>query len=497
MIGNMRGSMQGAKKRRIREIIGRSVNTIPYQTYRRSLNTYTSVDATITDYQWWDEFRRGESKGYQLASIFAKPIAQVITSYVLGKSVSASLSAKADSSDPEDPINYTNAKINDFFRKQISTLTTLVEDLYALGDQYVIVNSDGSISVISPEAVELKYDPLDYRKIIKATITTVLDSATIVDVYTDDLRTVTIKQGDSTQVFEYDNLIGMIPLVHFANDRGANETHGRPIYKGLLRVFSRYNDLIEKGLDGAEIMGNPFPVFEGMKDVDETRSANSSTDYTELDEDGAFKTRLRFDSNSAILVGEGGSFKFASPGIGFTGDIRDMLKSLFLLVLDYTRIPEVIWGNEMSGARDTSAEQMASFKMYIMSRRIMLEGLGLDEGVNSLPRGGFYKLVDLYLRIRDLTDPNILVGETKMDWQPLDEADKQLRYQWGTSLHDRGLVTDETLVSVSDLVEDAVSEVGKAREENALKASQLDPFANAVNNELNAPIVTPQPVEAI
>lgn len=480
-----------AIKSRVREIIGRNVVVLPYMpSLRASAGTF---DGTRTDYAWWDEFRRCKKSGYQLSGSFAKPISQIVSGYCFGTNgFEAELVQEDISDNPDSPINYTNAFLKDFITKNKITLQNLIEDLYALGDQFVIVNMDGTLSVASPHTVMIEYDNLDYRTMSKVTITTRLPKATITDVYTADTRIVTVKNNDdpNAQVFEYDNLLGVIPVVHFANDKSGNELFGRPIYEGLLRIFSRYDDLLEKALDGAEIMGNPFPVFEGLENPQETMDANSEIDETEVDAEGNYRQRMNFDQNSALFLGKGGSFKFASPSVGFTQDIRDVLKSLFLLILDFTRIPEVIWGNELSSARATAEEQMKSFYTYIASRRAMLEGSS-----DGAMRGGFLQLLQLVLMAKALVDPKIVVDNVVIEWQPLEQEDKTLKFEWAKELHNRDLITDETMVKASAIVENPLEEVMKAQE-NAQSASNADAFNNAVSQELNAPIVEPQPVDA-
>lgn len=454
----------------VREIIGRSVLAGQFWS---KLSDSKTVDETTPDYEFYDKLRRGEAKGYRLGGLFAKAISQIITSWVIGSTgPQAALvdTRAAPESGVEDDFMYTNGLIARLMKRLKSLLITFVEDEYSLGDQYIIVNPDGSFSIPSPDTVEVVRDALDYRKIIKATIKNVFADVEIQDEYREDGRTIWIKRkGESEpERIDYENLIGRIPVVHFANDRGTNETNGRPIYAPMLRLFGRYDDLAEKALDGAELMGNPIPVLEGLDDVDETLADNATTDETYLNADGTEQSRpqIRFDRLSVLLLGIGASFKFASPNSGFTNDIVGMLKVLFLLILDFTRIPEVIWGNELSSGRASAREQMLTFYSYIEGRRLALEGDGADDELTYQAKGGLLELVDIWLRMRSLVDRRVVVGAVSIKWPTLSEANEEFHLKWTEFAHDRGLIRDETALAQADLVEDAADEVEKAKAEN-------------------------------
>lgn len=460
---------------RVREIIGRT--TMVASAFWTRLRGVSSVDSTITDYVFWDNFRRAKAKGFEMAGLFAQPIIEILAGWVIGAGFEAMLDEVPASED--DPVHYTNDLIGRFLGRVRSLLLMVVIDLYGLGDQYIIVNADGTLSIPSPETVDLETDMLDYRTPVSYTITTVLDKATVTDQYRLDGRTITIKWQDvskDNESFEFNNLIGRIPVVHFANDRGSNEKHGRPIYERLYHIYSRYDSLIEKMVDGAQLMGNPIPTFEGMEDVDETIDMNSEPVEDWQDTDGSIRGRIRiaFDKMSAIFVGKGGSFKFSAPQVGFTQDMRNTLKSLFLLILETTRIPEVVWGVELSSSRASAGEQMKTFYAYIDGRRIALEGKGADDVLTYDAQGGLYALIDIWLRTKALTDRRVQVGAVSIRWPDLSEMDMQLTLNWAKMLHDKGAITDETLVRLSGQVEDPKAEVEAARAEVEAQSTRFE-----------------------
>jgi len=469
----------------VREIIGRvqwGVASSVTNMYTR-LRSYLSLDQTRPDYEWWDKFRRGKLSGFEFAGLFAKPISEIIASWVLGDAIEPRL---------VDADEYTDNLLKKFFKRIHGKLMTIVIDLYGLGDQYIIVNPDGTLSVPSPELVDVEYDPLDYRKMTKVTITSRLPEARVTDVYTKEKRIITVKWTGAKNIlkheesFEFANLIGKIPIVHLANDRSGNETNGRPFYEALTSLFDRYDNLIQKMVDGAEIMGNPIPVFEGVEDIDETIMANQTSPIdTFQNEDGVEENRVQidFDQLPAIFVGRGGRFVFASPGNGFTEDIRNTLRSLFILVMEHTRIPEAVWGLELSSARATAQEQMKTFYMFITQKRLQLQGLGADDDLQAEAEGGLLELCDIWLRVKALTDRKVKVAPVTLKWSDLAQADEELSWKKTESAHNKGVITDETYLNELDIVEDAKAELENA---NAEMENEGDRFEADIEAALNA-----------
>lgn len=460
-------------RKKVSEVIGRSVGAMGAMF---DSMTGTSVDATKSDYKFWDSFRYGKAKGFEFGSLFAKPIVEIISGTMLGSGLNAQLIQSDDVS--EEVGNYTNGKIRQFLRRNLAMLMQMVKDLFSLGDQYVVVNLDGSLSVPSPDQVRLEYDPLDYRKMVKATIRTKLTDADITDEYTAETRILRIKWNDTTKgenVETYSNVLGRIPIVHLANERSANETNGRPIYEAMFYLLERFNRLLTKALSGAEMLSNPVPVLEGLEDVDEAVELNGEE---VTDESGNKKWVINFAKLKILLLGKGGSFKFASPGAGFTDDIRNMLKSLFLLILDFTRIPEVIWGNELSSSRATSGDQMSAFYQHIEARRIAIEGEGADEEMLFEPRGGILAIIDLWLSVKALTDRQIIRAPVEMLWSELSQRDEAQLFAWTQWADGRGYITPQTA-----LAQAGFSGVDPEAEIEAVGVDGVDPFTADTNNQ--------------
>lgn len=483
IIGRLIGS-NGNGSEPVSEIIGRGSLAVAQSTLYKSRARAVNIDETIPDYEFYDKLRHGKQPRYRLGGLFARRIESVFSSWVLGRGLDVMLKEAAPTdAGEENPIAYTNGRLSDFIESLFiaqddggdteetsSIISQVYKDHMGLGDQWVGVNIDGSLSVPSPDMVEVERDPLDYRHVTAVTITTKTTKATIEDKYTAVDRTITIKmrnpKGDTTErSATFPNLIGRIPWVHFAYGRSANETNGHPIHESLLELYDQYDAVIYKTIDGAKLLGNPILAFQGMEDINAVLDANKPATYdTYYDKDGneVTHTQLDIDENSIILLGKGGSAGFVSPPVGFSQDTRDTLKSLFLLLLDHTGIPEFIWGNEISSGRSSSETQLTQWVRDIESRQ-------------KIATGPVLKLCMIWLQVQALTDPKIVLDKLTAVWPPLlgeDEEEQRKRVELAMK---ESLLTDETALTLLNLVDDPAEEVKKAKEEADARREEMFP----------------------
>lgn len=467
----------------VKELIGRVTFGKPLWSHNKV--TAPSIDATRPDYVFWDRLWRGKAEGFEIGGLFAQPVAQILATYTLGIPPLVSLVESGDPDNPEDDRNYTDRLLASFMRVNHALLLRSQEDRFKLGDQFVIVNPDGSLSIPSPDTVEPEFDKIDYRRMVKCTIRTkLLDGTVVADEWRDDGRTVTVTKGSETVATEYENLIGRIPVVHFAQGRSANELYGHPYYEGMYRTWSRYDTLFEKALDGVEIVGNPIPVFEGMEDVDETIEANntpSPESYTDPDGNQRDRTLIEFDTRSAIFVGKGGRFEFKAPQAGFTADIKSMLKMLFLLMCDHTRIPEFMFGGAVAQSKASTETQMPPFIRHIEGLQVEYAGQAADEALGIDARGGLYELVDVWLKTMRLTDPRVVAEPTQIQWADLTAEDAQIRLQKIIYADGKGYLKEETALEQLRIVPNAKREVEEAADRREQMQQEDDTFRRDLN----------------
>lgn len=449
----------------IHEIVGRYTLAGDVSIYK-SRSRIINVDRTRPDYAYWDLLRRGKVPFYELGALFAPRIEQIFASWTLGRGLSVALTDKDDN--PDSPIAYTNAQLAHFINAHLVDLLEMDKDRQGLGDQYAIVNPDGSLSWPSPDTVEVETDPLDYRKVTKIQVTTKLETYVVIDAYEPGVRTITIKkksgQVESQTVFR--SLPDTIPVVHFSNKRGKDEIYGHPTVESLLKLFNQYDDVVHKMLDGVKLMGNPWPTVTGIKDTNAVINANDTAeDDTYTDKDGNTETRkeLRIDGTPFMVIGEGGTFDFYGPETGFTEDARNALKALFLLVLDFTGIPEFIWGGQMTSSRSSAEVQLEQWTLDIQARQKAIEK-------------DLIALCDLWLRMRSLVDPRIVVGDLQIDWPALIEESFDSRLSRITYLRSIGLITDKRVLQIlAPEVDDPDKELEAARLEADARRERMFP----------------------
>jgi hypothetical protein len=373
--------------------------------------------------------------------------------------------------------DYTNARLSKWFSQHRPELLNILEDMFALGDMFVFVNPDGSWSIPPPDIVELEHDPTDYRRVLAVEVHNKLDEVDVIERWTPTERTITYDWHDPrkpNEVEVFPNLIGRIPMVHFAHGRSVNELYGHPLVEPLLPTMAHYDDVVIKMLDGVKLMGNPLPTYTGLDSVAEqvdTLEASNTQQYTDRFGTTEDRELIKMDQNAAIFTT--GDFKFASPPVGFTADTRAALKTLFILILDYTRIPEFVWGGAIPSSKASAETQLPPFLRYINRHRILIEGRNAEALQHDLS-GGITDLADVWLRYEALVDTRVVVADTRMNWSQLHpEADQKMLNKLGFGRQEN-LVDDETALTLLDLGVDDVRQVlDKAAEETQEKLKQM------------------------
>ena len=466
------------------EIIGRYVLTNAQTTLFKSRSRVRTIDQTIPDYEFWDKLRRGKAKGYTLGGLFAQRIEQIFGSWVMGRGVEITLEESGDPDNEGDPRNYTDNTIAKFLGDNQALLMDAYKDALGLGDQYIIVNADGTLSVPSPDTVTVERNDEDYREVEAVEIKTRMEKATVIDRYEPERRTITIRRPQETgdireETQTFINMLGRIPIVHIAHGMTANETNGHPIHEELRPLYDQYDDTIYKQLDGAKLLGNPIPTFKGLENVTDAIGDNDPAQYdTYTDKDGATATRtqVNLDQNSMVLLSADGDFAFVGPTVGFTEDTQQALKTLFLLLLDHTGIPEFVWGNEMSSARASAEVQMTQFVRDIEGRQKGNEEWLLD-------------LVQIWLETEAIVDRRLVLDELSVEWPPLIEEDEELQLKRIDFAKSRNLLTDKTALELLHLVDDPQKEAEEAQAEAEERMEAMFPegdtagFQNRLNQE--------------
>lgn len=440
----------------VSELIGRTVVGSVQASLIKSRAQVRTVDETIPDYEFYDWLRRGKAHNYTLGSLFAKRIEHIYASWTMGDGVGVQLAEGGDTDEPTDPRTYTDGQLADFLKREATTLLTVERDKYGLGDQYIVVNHDGTLSVPSPDTVEVIRSPIDYRAWEAVEITTKLDQITIVDRYEEFARTITTIENDGSRTeLQFENLLGRIPVVHAQFGMSANETNGHSVHEQLVPLYDQYDETVFKQLDGAKLLGSPMLSIEGLEDTEGVVNLHEPQDTAQyMDENGNIvdQQQIKIDENAVLMIGKGGTARFVAPPTGFTADTAQALKTLFIMLLEHTGIPEFVWGTQISSGRSSTEVQMVQWTKDVQALRLFNEKWIMD-------------LCELWLAAAALVDARIVIDAMAVAWPELTEQDAAQLLQELKFAAEEGLLTRQAMLELLDLVEDAAQAVQEAEDE--------------------------------
>ena len=419
-------------------------------------------DRREPDYYWWSKFSVGEQEGYELASAaFARPALSVLTSHIMGSGFT--ITTGNEQADEAFAVMLT---------QRMHLLMAWLRDGLALGDSYIVVGPDGAFRRLPPHIAEALVDGTDYSRAIGYRFTLALDDVTITDTFMADGRTMQIDDNPPVSYASYTP--GMVPVAHLAWDKVENQLYGRPVYRALRYTFKRYHDILENAAKGVELLGQPVPIFTGLRnpkataaDIAQDREEFSSNwDYSNYQE----RMVLQLSNRSAYFLDAESDFKFATPG-KFASDHLDVLKQLFHNVIEHLRIPEYAWGAAIPSSHASAQAQTAPFVRAIQQHREFMEPTllhllrvwyvaaqnaasmgvfgGDDSGAMEDPLAGG-------------SMPTIQMRDIKVEWPPIVEESEEIllkKLQWALMT---GLVTRETALRKTDLVEDPAAEIKAA-----------------------------------
>lgn len=423
-----------------------------------------SRDWTEPDAAFWDKARRGLARGMELSGLFLKPLGSKVTSWVLGQV-------------PNWLVESARAKelLNDWWAAHHPDILRAMEEAVDLGNCWLVVNSDLSVTVLPPTVVSPIVDEADYSRIIGWRVTERHphperpgDEMVIIDEYTLAER-VQRKLRNGVQVSEqrYQNLIGRLPIVHIPNAHGSNEIYGRPEGDAMLTLLHWYQEVLVSALEGNKHQGRPTPVvnFETLEQLNKFFEANGST-MTQTLPDGTTEqtTVIDFDSDRLMALA-GGSFQYAQPG-SFAADTVRLLEMLYYLFLEHAEIPEFVMGTAIASSKASAETQMPVFVKWIEKRR--------GDCV-----GWLTEIARVVLAYYSLIERGVNASATPVpQWAELTGSDGQLTLQAVQWAHSEGLLDDETALSLMPFdVENPAEVLKKARQEhNERQAQAADLF---------------------
>lgn len=446
----------------LRQIIGGPQRVIRRYFSHVSQPTQPTMDMGAADYKFWDRARKGRAKGLELSGLLIKPICSKIASWMIGQPPTF----KLDKSDAQP--------VNDWWTKNHAKITQAVEDSLNLGDMYLVVNSDLSLTVVSPDVVHPIVADNDFSNIIGWEIANTISHPTgpgrrmtITDRYTATERTHTVVQdGVTIEQTTYQNLIGRVPVVLLPNARSADERFGRPEAEALVPLLQRYGDTLETAITGNKRQGRPTPVVEKMGDeqaVERFWERYGQARETTLPDGTVERTLyIPWNADQFLTLSGDSTFRYAQPGL-FASDTQILLQLLYYLYLEHIELPEWVLGSAIASSQASANTQVEPLVKFIEKKRALAEMWIIE-------------LVAIVMAYQGVIRPNTQTAEIpQITWENLTEEDAQLTRSSVEWAYGQGLLDDETALRLLPLdIDDPQAVLKKARDEGAARQKMMD-----------------------
>ncbi len=426
----------------------------------RPINGFTpTVDYATADYAFWDRARRAKARGLEISGLLLKPIGSKAAAWVLGDPPEWTMVGDRADSRPPLQGNPSVAALNAWWSAHHPDILRAYEEALDLGDCYLVINADLSVTVVPPQVVEPLLDAQGAVTGWRITETSADPTpspstsgrgekpianvpqsgyggmVTVVDEYTAAERVRRVMRGSVViQTTRYDNLIGVIPVIHIANYVGADEFYGRPEGAALIPALQRYGELIDAAIRGNIRQGRPTPVIEKLGTADQVRKFWEKFGRQEKHTlpDGSSETVdvIDFDPDQLLTLGGEAQFKYAAPG-SFSADTSTLLGLIYALIVEHSELPEFILGTAVSSSKASVETQMEPFVKWIEKKR----GLAASWMIETA------RVALAYLAVTDFRiDPNMPLD---IAWHALTESDGRLTLDMVTWAHGAGLIDDE------------------------------------------------------
>jgi uncharacterized protein DUF5824 len=453
--------MIGSGQRIIRRFI---LSSSPYNAPTR--------DAGVTDYRFMDRARSGKAQGLEISGLLLKPFTSKITSWTLGKQPTLKL-------DNEQ----AQTELTDWFTAHYRDIKRVYKEALDLGDCYLVVNADLSLTIIPPHVIRKLVARDDLSQVIGWRIEEAYidpsDPArrmTIRDDYRLDGRTrTTFIDAIPRKTEEFRNPLGRLPIVALHNRKKVDEDFGRPEMEACVTLLQKYGEVIESAISGNKRQGRPTPVVERMGTLDDITAfweQHAQTETRTLP-DGTTETNqyLQFDADKLWTLSGEATFRYASPG-SFTADTTAILQLLFYLMVEHGEIPEFILGNAIQGSMASTESQIEPFVKFIEDQQTDAEAWLLE-------------ILSVVMAIKTVINPRTFAGldAPTVAWEKLTKDDGQLTLEtvkWG---HERGLIDNETALRLIPVEIENPQEVLKKAQAEA--AERKAAFEASVDQNIN------------
>lgn len=429
-----------------------TVTTTVRRVTRRFVSSYRppTNDWARSDYDFWRRAYYGRARGLEISGLLVRPLVSKVAAWSLGRAPRWKLESEA-----------SQEALTDWWNKNHPDILKCWRGALKLGDGFIVINSDLSVTLLRPDCVDPIVAEDDYSMIIGWRVTQTMQHPettkrmVTVDEYYIDRRVHRVEvDGLTTQTQTYPNLLGMLPIVAIPNQADDGETFGHAEAEALLSLLHRYGEVIDAAIEGNVLQGRPTPVllFETVDDLDKFDEENATFETQTLPNGTSQRVKLYDVDLSQLLVASGATFSYAAPG-QFTGDTAKLLEIMFYLLLEHSELPEFVFGNAISSSKASAETQLPVFIEFIKMRR--------GEMV-----GWLTAIAQIAMAYLSLITPGVAAETPTLQWEALDQEDGKLTLETITWALTEGLIDRRTALMLAPVeVEDLDSVLDKAEEE--------------------------------
>lgn len=450
-------------RKSISELIGYSSSQF-YNIFSNRWRVSPTVDITSPDAAFWDKARRAKAQGLTLSGLLLKPITSKIAAWAMGELPDFTF---------EDA--YTQDKYADWFSQNHPDVLLAYEESLNLGKLYVLCQphpEEGvQMVVLPPDTVTPIVDPENYARRIGYRVVSIYphpefagDYTRIEEEYYADRRIVTTSTSRGSKTQTYRNPTGRVPIVHVANNRGVNETEGRPETEALLELFQHYDDVMHYAIAGNKRQGRPTPVIVlGSPTAVDTFREQYGRSKTKTNSDGTTETYIEFDLDldELIVLAEGSDLKFVQPG-SFMGDVTSLTQLMYYLTIEHTELPEFLLGSALSGSKASAETQMPPFVKFIEKKQ-------------GLTKKWLAELALIVTSIMSLYDTAVQVVKPTINFAPMTDKDGRLTLDAIQVAYNNGWLDDETALRLLPLdIDNPAETLERARKEAEERKEAFD-----------------------
>lgn len=459
---------------RFRAIV-REIIDGPYRAIRRfSSQVDTSLsrgrrDPGTVHYGFWDRARRGKAQGLEMSGLLLKPLNSKLSSWVMGQPPTFKLKNKQ-----------AEEKLNEWWSTHQAQILSVYEESLALGDYYLVMNADRSVTVVPPNVVSPLVDETNFGRITGWVIeekyphpTQPGRSMTIRDEYTATRRIRTARVNGATLRTEvFPNPTGRIPVIHVPNAKAGDETFGRPEGEALVTLLQKYGEVLEAATEGNIKQGRPTPTIEGFTDNQSLNTFwehNAKRETHELS-DGTTQVEeyIEFDSDKVMTLSGGGTFNYKSPQ-PFIGETERLLQLFYYLYLEHIELPEWVLGSAIASSHASAETQVEPLVKFVEKKRTVAEGWIRELALLALALIGVVEV-----------GAQTLADDMEIRWADLTNKDGALTLSTITWALEQGLIDQETALRLMPVeVENPQETLAKARKEKEERQQEFQDMQDA------------------